>query len=101
MLKNILFFPFVLKIVFPILYVTMFSPIVFPIFSVTMFPPLILTTYYYCSFLLQNELCRMKFDVSMLHELVREYCVYRGIVDNGLASSFGEFPFLQFSIVIF
>ncbi|XP_043804868.1 uncharacterized protein LOC110628491 isoform X3 [Manihot esculenta] len=34
----------------------------------------------------QNELCRMKLDVSMLDELVREYCVYRGIVDSGLAS---------------
>ncbi|CAK7337646.1 unnamed protein product [Dovyalis caffra] len=34
----------------------------------------------------QNELCRMKVDVSMLDELVREYCVYRGIVDSGLAS---------------
>ncbi|KAJ6919567.1 hypothetical protein NC651_013498 [Populus alba x Populus x berolinensis] len=33
----------------------------------------------------QNELCRMKVDVSMLDELVREYCVYRGIVDSGLA----------------
>lgn len=30
----------------------------------------------------QNELCRMKFDVSMLDELVREYCVYRGIVNS-------------------
>eukprot|EP00258_Populus_trichocarpa_P041743 XP_024457762.1 uncharacterized protein LOC7489727 isoform X2 [Populus trichocarpa] len=33
----------------------------------------------------QNELCRMKVDVSMLDELVHEYCVYRGIVDSGLA----------------
>ncbi|EEF38751.1 conserved hypothetical protein [Ricinus communis] len=32
----------------------------------------------------QNELCRMKLDVSMLDELVREYCVYRGIVDSGV-----------------
>ncbi|PSS21296.1 Glucose-induced degradation protein [Actinidia chinensis var. chinensis] len=33
----------------------------------------------------QNELCRMRLDVSVLDELVREYCVYRGIVDSGLA----------------
>lgn len=31
----------------------------------------------------QNELCRMKVDASTLDELVREYCVYRGIVDSG------------------
>ncbi|XP_024932281.1 uncharacterized protein LOC107424773 isoform X2 [Ziziphus jujuba] len=37
----------------------------------------------------QNELCRMKLDVSMLDELVREYCIYRGIVDSGLASPSG------------
>ncbi|KAJ0981526.1 hypothetical protein J5N97_009781 [Dioscorea zingiberensis] len=30
----------------------------------------------------QNELCRMKLNVLMLDELVREYCVYRGIVDS-------------------
>ncbi|KAJ9670773.1 hypothetical protein PVL29_026979 [Vitis rotundifolia] len=35
----------------------------------------------------QNELCRVRLDVSMLDELVREYCVYRGIVDSGLAAS--------------
>ncbi|XP_028106382.1 uncharacterized protein LOC114305486 [Camellia sinensis] len=34
----------------------------------------------------QNELCRMRLDVSMLDDLVREYCVYRGIVDSVLAS---------------
>ncbi|CAK9166479.1 unnamed protein product [Ilex paraguariensis] len=28
----------------------------------------------------------MKMDISMLDELVHEYCVYRGIVDSGLAS---------------
>lgn len=39
---------------------------------------------------LQNELCRMRFDVTMLDELVREYCVYRGIVDSGLPSSSGD-----------
>ncbi|KAL5557033.1 hypothetical protein UlMin_039269 [Ulmus minor] len=37
----------------------------------------------------QNELCRMKLDVPMLDELVHEYCVYRGIVDSGIASSSG------------
>ncbi|XP_035548025.1 uncharacterized protein LOC109003499 isoform X3 [Juglans regia] len=37
----------------------------------------------------QNELCRMRLDVSMLDELVCEYCVYRGIVDSGLASTSG------------
>uniref|UniRef100_A0A7N0VHZ4 CTLH domain-containing protein n=2 Tax=Kalanchoe fedtschenkoi TaxID=63787 RepID=A0A7N0VHZ4_KALFE len=34
----------------------------------------------------QNELCRMRLDISMLDELVLEYCVYRGIVDNNFAS---------------
>ncbi|XP_058228430.1 uncharacterized protein LOC131336567 [Rhododendron vialii] len=34
----------------------------------------------------QNELCQMRVDVSVLDELVHEYCVYRGIVDSGLAS---------------
>ncbi|XP_065874321.1 uncharacterized protein [Euphorbia lathyris] len=38
----------------------------------------------------QNELCRMKLDVSMLDELVREYCVYRGIVDSGVAPHSGS-----------
>ncbi|GLU20002.1 hypothetical protein SLE2022_362200 [Rubroshorea leprosula] len=33
----------------------------------------------------QNELCRMRLDVSTLDELVHEYCVYRGIVESGLA----------------
>ncbi|KAF5738209.1 hypothetical protein HS088_TW13G01105 [Tripterygium wilfordii] len=33
----------------------------------------------------QNELSRMKLDVSLLDELVCEYCVYRGIVDSGFA----------------
>ncbi|CAH2075717.1 unnamed protein product [Thlaspi arvense] len=32
----------------------------------------------------RNELCRMRLDLSMVDELVREYCVYRGIVDSGL-----------------
>ncbi|KAJ4846718.1 hypothetical protein Tsubulata_032384 [Turnera subulata] len=38
----------------------------------------------------QNELSRMKVDVSTLDELVREYCVYRGIVDAGLTPSTGN-----------
>ncbi|EPS68912.1 hypothetical protein M569_05856, partial [Genlisea aurea] len=29
----------------------------------------------------QNELCRIKLDISELDELVHEYCVYRGIVE--------------------
>ncbi|KAI3669842.1 hypothetical protein L6452_41275 [Arctium lappa] len=31
----------------------------------------------------QNEVCRMRLDVTMLDELIHEYCVYRGIVDSG------------------
>ncbi|XP_059640086.1 uncharacterized protein LOC132282429 isoform X2 [Cornus florida] len=38
----------------------------------------------------QNEICRMRLDVSMLDELVHEYCVYRGIVDSGLTSPSGN-----------
>jgi len=38
------------------------------------------------TFLLQNELCRMRLDVPLLDQLVREYCVYRGIVDSGKTS---------------
>ncbi|KAJ7952878.1 CTLH LisH motif-containing protein [Quillaja saponaria] len=30
----------------------------------------------------QNELCRIRLDIPLLDELVREYCVYRGIVDS-------------------
>ncbi|CAL9138879.1 unnamed protein product [Musa acuminata var. zebrina] len=30
----------------------------------------------------QNELCRMKLDLSILDKLVHEYCVYRGIIDG-------------------
>lgn len=41
----------------------------------------------------QNELCRMKLDVAMLDELVHEYCVYRGIVDAGVAQVPGELYF--------
>ncbi|GMI68085.1 hypothetical protein like AT5G66810 [Hibiscus trionum] len=32
----------------------------------------------------QNEICRMRLDDAMLDELVREYCVYRGIVESGM-----------------
>ncbi|GAV80725.1 CLTH domain-containing protein [Cephalotus follicularis] len=35
----------------------------------------------------QNELCRMRLNVSMLDELVHEYCVYRGIVESGSVTS--------------
>ncbi|KAI3866458.1 hypothetical protein MKX03_000551 [Papaver bracteatum] len=34
----------------------------------------------------KNELCRMRMDVSVLDDLVHEYCVYRGIVECGLSS---------------
>lgn len=30
----------------------------------------------------QNELCRMKLDMSLLDKLVHEYCIYRGIVEG-------------------
>lgn len=46
--------------------------------------------FYYCLCLLQNELCTMSLDVSMLDELVCEYCVYRGIVDSSMASMSGK-----------
>ncbi|GFP96928.1 glucose-induced degradation protein 8 homolog [Phtheirospermum japonicum] len=29
-----------------------------------------------------NELCRMRLDISLLDELVHEYCIYRGIVNS-------------------
>ncbi|KAL8473154.1 hypothetical protein ACS0TY_030113 [Phlomoides rotata] len=35
----------------------------------------------------QNELCRMRLDISVLDELVHEYCVYRGIVDSASINS--------------
>ncbi|GAB4848960.1 hypothetical protein Ancab_003774 [Ancistrocladus abbreviatus] len=35
----------------------------------------------------QNELCRTRFNISTLDELVQEYCVYRGIVDPVAYSS--------------
>ncbi|XP_073123071.1 uncharacterized protein [Henckelia pumila] len=35
----------------------------------------------------KNELSRMRLDVSVLDELVQEYCVYRGIVDSGPATA--------------
>lgn len=37
----------------------------------------------YFFYLLQNELCRMQLDVSVLDELIKEYCIYRGIVESG------------------
>ena len=56
-----------------------------------------LLTYTYS---LQNELCRMRLDVSTLDELVREYCVYRGIVDSAHASPSGEcLNFCHFNIM--
>ncbi|XP_062205105.1 uncharacterized protein LOC133907098 [Phragmites australis] len=30
----------------------------------------------------QNELCRMKLDLSLLDTIVHEYCIYRGIVEG-------------------
>ncbi|XP_074556955.1 uncharacterized protein LOC141812903 isoform X2 [Curcuma longa] len=30
----------------------------------------------------QNELCRMKLDLSILDKLLHEYCIYRGIIDG-------------------
>uniref|UniRef100_A0A0A9D3P4 CTLH domain-containing protein n=1 Tax=Arundo donax TaxID=35708 RepID=A0A0A9D3P4_ARUDO len=30
----------------------------------------------------QNELCRMKLDLSLLDKLVHEYCIYRGIIEG-------------------
>ncbi|KAK4791505.1 hypothetical protein SAY86_031918 [Trapa natans] len=41
----------------------------------------------FLSFLLQNELCRMRLDVPMLDNLLREYCVYRGIIASGFLPS--------------
>lgn len=41
----------------------------------------------YFFYLLQNELCRMQLDVSVLDELIKEYCIYRGIVESGLWST--------------
>nr|GMC91467.1 CTLH/CRA C-terminal to LisH motif domain containing protein [Ipomoea batatas] len=37
----------------------------------------------------QNELCRMGMNVSVLDELVHEYCIYRGFVDFSVASPSG------------
>ncbi|XP_019182813.1 PREDICTED: uncharacterized protein LOC109177800 isoform X3 [Ipomoea nil] len=34
----------------------------------------------------QNELCRMGMNISVLDELVHEYCIYRGFVDFSVAS---------------
>ncbi|GAB4846998.1 hypothetical protein Ancab_026010 [Ancistrocladus abbreviatus] len=35
----------------------------------------------------QNELCRVRLNVSTLDDLVREYCIYRGIVEPMVPSS--------------
>ncbi|KAL6553142.1 hypothetical protein OROGR_006984 [Orobanche gracilis] len=35
----------------------------------------------------QNELCRMRVDIPVLDKLVREYCIYRGIVDSTTVNS--------------
>ncbi|XP_078444307.1 ran-binding protein in the microtubule-organising centre protein [Wolffia australiana] len=35
---------------------------------------------------LQNELCRMKLNLPMLDELIHEYCIYRGLVDEDQTS---------------
>lgn len=32
----------------------------------------------------------MKLDLSVLDELVREYCIYRGIVDSGRGALSGK-----------
>lgn len=40
----------------------------------------------------QNEICRMRLNVSILDELVHEYCVYRGIVDPVVPSSGSKLP---------
>ncbi|KMT09336.1 hypothetical protein BVRB_6g134310 isoform A [Beta vulgaris subsp. vulgaris] len=40
----------------------------------------------------QNEICRMRINVSMLDELVHEYCVYRGIVDSVVPSAAPVYP---------
>ena len=37
--------------------------------------------------LLQNEICRVRLNVTVLDELVHEYCVYRGVVDPVSPSS--------------
>ncbi|XP_057530156.1 uncharacterized protein LOC130808707 isoform X2 [Amaranthus tricolor] len=37
----------------------------------------------------QNEICRMRLNVTILDELVHEYCVYRGIVDPAVPSAGG------------
>ncbi|XVF61139.1 hypothetical protein PTKIN_Ptkin08bG0105500 [Pterospermum kingtungense] len=39
----------------------------------------------------QNEICRMRLDAAMLDELVREYCIYRGIVESGMHTLFEPF----------
>ncbi|CAI9261318.1 unnamed protein product [Lactuca saligna] len=36
-----------------------------------------------CTYSFQNEVCRMRLDITMLDELIHEYCLYRGIVNSG------------------
>lgn len=50
----------------------------------------------------QNELCRIRLNVSVFDELVHEYCMYRGIIDSGFASHPGEgLNFIIFEILVF
>ncbi|KAH0868887.1 hypothetical protein HID58_075909 [Brassica napus] len=46
----------------------------------------------------QNELCRMQLDVSVLDELVKEYCIYRGIVDSEIQMITGPVKRNQFEV---
>ncbi|GJR48096.1 hypothetical protein Tco_1316199 [Tanacetum coccineum] len=54
-------------------------------------PSFVPPIYFFASFsnlcLLQNEVCRMRLDITMLDELVHEYCVYRGIANSGASNS--------------
>ncbi|KAF6171341.1 hypothetical protein GIB67_020408 [Kingdonia uniflora] len=45
----------------------------------------------------QNEICRTKLNVELLDGLVREYCVYRELVEGGITSSFTS----SFSLILF
>lgn len=45
----------------------------------------------------QNELCRMKLDLTILDKLVHEYCVYRGIVEGVPSSPPGKISQRNFS----
>ncbi|CAH8354189.1 unnamed protein product [Eruca vesicaria subsp. sativa] len=46
----------------------------------------------------QNELCRMQLDVSVLDELVKEYCIYRGIVESEMQMITGPVKRNQFEV---